>query len=107
MIPFNLSAIASDPKISEDVQLLERWFAQFAAKNSGGNVTIIPQTPSRFLSGLSFYDISHLTQPDPFVRFMSNEIARYANTQRLTRNCIGMKIGVISTGYSDGACRPR
>jgi len=81
MIPVNLRAIDSDPVVAANFRSIEKWFSEFAAQNSGGGVTIAPQTPSRFLEGLLFFDISHLTAPDPFVDYLSNEIATHAKPQ--------------------------
>lgn len=81
MIPVSLQAIESDPIAAANFHRLESWFAEFATQNSNSNVTIIPQTPSRFIKDLAFYDVSHLTDPAPFVDFLTREIKVNAKFQ--------------------------
>jgi len=74
MIPVNLEAIESDRVASANFHELESWFERFAETNSGDNLTILPQTPSRFIKDLSFYDITHLTEPTPFIDYFTSKI---------------------------------
>jgi hypothetical protein len=82
IVPLNLSAIDGDEVARGNFAAFEEWFQTFAATVSYGNVHIIPQTPTRTLAGLKFYDISHLTEAAPYVRFMNDEISRYALAER-------------------------
>jgi hypothetical protein len=48
----------------------------------------LPATPTRSLPGLKFYDVSHLTSPQPFADYLLGEIrenAKRTDAPRLGR----------------------
>jgi hypothetical protein len=82
IIPLNIEAIEKDPGAAEKFHEFEKWFSQLALETSDEFVTVIPRTPTRDLAGLEFHDISHLTKAEPFIEFLSKEIAKSAQTRK-------------------------
>jgi hypothetical protein len=82
VLPLNLRAIEGNPVALKNFLLFEKWFRDFAKRETRDAVYVIPQTPSRKLSGLEFFDVDHLTVADPFIEYMRQEISEHARIRR-------------------------
>jgi len=74
MIPVNVAVIEKDPVAAANFHAVEKWFAQYAAEYGSDTLKILPATPTRYLPGLTFYDVSHLTSAQPFADYLLGEI---------------------------------
>jgi hypothetical protein len=82
MLPVQTGEIAADPIAGPKFDVVERWFETFARSQSDGQIRILEKSPTRFLPGLKFYDLTHLTAPDPFIQMMSREIENFAHNRQ-------------------------
>jgi hypothetical protein len=85
MIPVNVAVIEKDPIAAANFHAIERWYAEFAAQYNSETLRILPQTPTRSLPGLTFFDVSHLTNAQPFADYFLAEILQNAQKNKTFR----------------------